>query len=178
MKKIFSLFAVVFMAMCMFAEPVTLTFKDWGDTDPKSATDSTPKNQAGDDGTAYTTANIKDSIEGADFLGTVTTATKLYAARVGYGCKLGTSKATGKFVANLATPAQFDSIVFVAASYSLSEGFVKVCGGEVIDLTNDSTDNKVLKRLVYEPTGTVDSISFETTVKRAYLLSGCRFYRW
>ena len=68
MKKIFSFFAVVFMAMGMFAEPVTLTFKDWGDTAPKSETDSTPKNQAGDFGTAYTTANIKDSIEGADFL--------------------------------------------------------------------------------------------------------------
>ena len=171
MKKIFSLFAVVFMAMCMFAEPVTLTFKDWGDTTPKSATDSTPKNQAGDFGTAYTTANIKDSIEGADFLDTVTVATKLYAARVGYGCKLGSSKAIGKFVANLATPAQFDSIVFVASSYSTSEGSVKVCGGEVIDLTNGGTNNKVLKRLVYEPTGTVDSISFETTAKRAYLKS-------
>ena len=171
MKKIFSLLAVVFMTMGMFAEPVTLTFKDWGDTTPKSATDSTPKNQAGDDGTAYTTANIKDSIEGSEFLGTVTEATKLYAARVGYGCKLGTSKLTGKFVANLATPAQFDSIVFVASSYSASEGSVKVCGGEVIDLTNGGTENKVLKRLVYVPTGTVDSISFETTAKRAYLKS-------
>ena len=171
MKKIFSLFAVVFMAMCMFAEPVTLTFKDWGDTAPKSETDSTPKNQAGDFGTAYTTANIKDSIEGADFLDTVTVATKLYAARVGYGCKLGSSKAIGKFVANLATPAQFDSIVFVASSYSTSEGSVKVCGGDVIDLTNGGTDNKVLKRLIYVPTGIVDSISFETTAKRAYLKS-------
>ena len=159
------------MAMCMFADPVTLTFKDWGDTAPKSATDSTPKNQAGDFGTAYTTANIKDSIEGADFLGTVTTATKLYAARVGYGCKLGTGSAIGQFVANLATPAQFDSIVFVASSYSTSEGSVKVCGGDVIDLTNGGTDNKVLKRLIYVPTGIVDSISFETTAKRAYLKS-------
>ena len=75
MRKIFSLLAVFFMAMCMFADPVTLTFKDWGDTAPKSATDSTPKNQAGDFGTAYTTANIKDSIEGSEFLGTVTVAT-------------------------------------------------------------------------------------------------------
>ena len=171
MKKIFSLLAVVFMAMGMFAEPVTLTFKDWGDTTPKSATDSTPKNQAGDINTAYTTANIKDSIEGSEFLGTVTEATKLYAARVGYGCKLGSSKAIGKFVANLATPAQFDSIVFVASSYSTSEGSVKVCGGDVIDLTNGGSDNKILKRIAYVPTGTVDSISFETTAKRAYLKS-------
>lgn len=171
MKKIFSLFAAAFLAVSLFAEPVTVTFKDWGDTSPKSDTVSTPKNQVSDFGTAYTTANIKDSIEGADFLGTVTTATKLYAARVGYGCKLGTSKATGKFVANLATPAQFDSIVFVAASYSTSEGSVKVCGGDVIDLTNGGVDNKVLKRIAYVPTGTVDSISFETTAKRAFLKS-------
>ena len=171
MRKIFSLLAVVFMAMCMFADPVTLTFKDWGDTSPKSATDSTPNNQVSDYGKPYTTANIKDSIEGSEFLGTVTTATKLYAARVGYGCKLGTGSANGQFVANLASPAQFDSIVFVASSYSTSEGSVKICGGDVIDLTNGGTDNKVLKRLVYVPTGIVDSISFETTAKRAYLKS-------
>ena len=84
---------------------------------------------------------------------------------------MGTGSANGQFVANLASPAQFDSIVFVASSYSTSEGSVKICGGDVIDLTNGGTDNKVLKRLVYVPTGIVDSISFETTAKRAYLKS-------
>jgi len=172
MKKVFSFLAAAFMAVSMFADPVTVTFKDWGDTSPKSATDDTPNNQAGDCSTAYTAENILDSIDGASFFASCTEATKAYPARVGKGMKIGSSSATGKVALTLATPASFDSIVFVAASYSATEGSVKVMGGETVyDLTNGGTKNKVLTNIVYVPTAQVSSVTIETTEKRAFLKS-------
>lgn len=170
MKKFFSFVAALFFTGSMMAaDPVTLTFKDWGDTSLNK--DNKPANTVGDYGTAYTTDNLVDSIEnGAGFV-TCTETAKAYAGRVNMGVKLGSSSAIGSFTLALVNPAEFDSIVVRAASYSATEGSISICGGTAIDLTNGGADNKVLKDYVVVPNGVVSTFSVATTVKRAYVKS-------
>lgn len=158
MKKLFILLTSLLTAGSMMAEPVTLTFKDY----PKADSDL---------GTTFTTTTLLDSLQNSAGFVTCTNVANTYAARIGMGSKLGTSSKTGTFTLSLVTPAEFDSIVVNAASYSATEGSLSINGGEAIDLTDGGTSNKALRNIAYIPTGSVETFTLATTAKRAYVKS-------
>lgn len=171
MKKIFSfLAAALFAGSMMAAEPIVLTFSDWGDTSPKSETDTRPKNQVSDSNESLITTSLIDSLQGAVGFVTCSYTHKCFPARVGYGCKLGTSSESGFLTLNLDTPAEFDSVVIYCASYSEYEGKLVIMD-DSLDLTDGGESNKVLRNVVYIPEGQMSSLSLSTRDKRAYVKS-------
>lgn len=146
------------------AGPVVLTFKDYNSTSGDSSAKMTASTESAN-------GSLIDSLQNAAGFVTCTATSNAYGGRIGYGCKLGSGKATGDFTLALVEPALYDSIVVYASSYSATEGSLSINGGDAIDLTDGGVSNKVLRNIVYIPTDTVKTFSVATTAKRAYVKS-------
>jgi len=63
MKKFFIILSALLLSFGAIADPITLTFKDWGDTTLNK--DNKPSNTVGDGSALMTTTSLIDSLENA-----------------------------------------------------------------------------------------------------------------
>lgn len=140
------------------ANPIVLTFADWSGPDVEPGKDS---------GTKYTTTTLLENLSNANGFVTCSSTLNAYAARAGYGVKLGTSSKSGDFTLDLLLPDQFSKIVVKAASYNDSQGTLYINGAE-FDLTNGGSDNKVLHDCTIYPSDVVSSLTIATSATATY----------
>lgn len=112
MKKILSLFAVMFMAVSMWAEPITFTFVTSG----TSSDGSSSKTAIAD--IFATNGNLINSV----------TANKCMQGANGWGLKMGNSSTNGSLSFTLKDAVILDSIVATASPYSATENTLKING--------------------------------------------------
>ena len=130
-----------------------------------------------DAGTAMTENTILQNVEsGTNYISSITNFDKVYLAKSGYGWKLGSSSAIGKFTVNLENQSdgwKVTKIVVNACRYSTSEGSIKVTTsanttGSTISLTGNSSFNDYEIEL---NGADITSFTIATTSKRAYVKS-------
>ena len=96
------------------------------------------------DGTAAITTLADIVSSGADYITSITDATKVYKGKQGYGVKLGASSAVGSFVMNLSDAGKVEatSIVFNSCKYGSDNSSLKITiNGSITQRLDDSFVN-------------------------------------
>ena len=123
------------------------------------------------DGSAKVT-EIADIIsDGADYVSAIPDATNIYNARVGRGIKFGTSSKVGSLTLTLVEKVKPTKIAFTAMWYKSGEESLTVNGK---DFT--LTDEFVEYTINYDGNTEIESLSFSTPAKRAYVKDVTIYY--
>lgn len=157
MKKTITFVAALLLCVGAFAEPYTLNFVEWSQTNE-------------DDSTIYVKG--VETIFGAEalvYVDAINTRDNVYPARKGCGAKFGTSSKKGILAFTLANPTEVDSIVISAAKYGDTEG----ADGFKVFIVNQtdtafftlSAGNKTFENCVWKPAGEVKTIRINQTTK-------------
>ena len=155
MKKTITFVAASLLCVGAFAEPYTLNFVEWSQTNE-------------DDSTIYVKG--VETIFGAEalvYVDAINTRDNVYPARKGCGAKFGTSSKKGILAFTLKNPTEVDSIVISAAKYGDTEG----ADGFKVFIVNQtdtafftlSAGNKTFENCVWKPVGEVKTIRINQT---------------
>ena len=174
MKKTITFVAALLLCVGAFAEPYTLNFVEWSQTNE-------------DDSTIYVKG--VETIFGAEalvYVDAINTRDNVYPARVGCGAKFGTSSEKGILAFTLANPTEVDSIVISAAKYSGTEG----ADGFKVFIVNQtetetetafftlSADKSEFENCVWKPAGEVTTIRINqtTAAKQRFYVKSITIY--
>lgn len=155
MKKTITFVAALLLCVGAFAEPYTLNFVEWSQTNE-------------DDSTIYVKG--VETIFGAEalvYVDAINTRDNVYPARVGCGAKFGTQSKKGILAFTLANPTEVDSIVISAAKYGDTEG----ADGFKVFIVNQkdtaffplSAGKRKFENCVWKPAGEVKTIRINQT---------------
>ena len=170
MKKTITFVAALLLCVGAFAEPYTLNFVEWSQTNE-------------DDSTIYVKG--VETIFGAEalvYVDAINTRDNVYPARKGCGAKFGTSSKKGILAFTLANPTEVDSIVISAAKYGDTEG----ADGFKVFIVNQtdtafftlSAGNKTFENCVWKPAGEVKTIRINqtTAAKQRFYVKSITIY--
>ena len=170
MKKTITFVAALLLCVGAFAEPYTLNFVEWSQTNE-------------DDSTIYVKG--VETIFGAEalvYVDAINTRDNVYPARVGCGAKFGTQSKKGILAFTLANPTEVDSIVISAAKYGDTEG----ADGFKVFIVNQkdtafftlSAGNKIFENCVWKPAGVVKTIRINqtTATKQRFYVKSITIY--
>ena len=169
MKKTITFVAALLLCVGAFAEPYTLNFVEWSQTNE-------------DDSTIYVKG--VETIFGAEalvYVDAINTRDNVYPARKGCGAKFGTSSKKGILAFTLANPTEVDSIVISAAKYGDTEG----ADGFKVFIVNQtdtafftlSAGNKTFENCVWKPAGEVKTIRInQTTAAQRFYVKSITIY--
>ena len=169
MKKTITFVAALLLCVGAFAEPYTLNFVEWSQTNE-------------DDSTIYVKG--VETIFGAEalvYVDAINTRDNVYPARVGCGAKFGTQSKKGILAFTLANPTEVDSIVISAAKYGDTEG----ADGFKVFIVNQtdtafftlSAGNKTFENCVWKPAGEVKTIRInQTTAAQRFYVKSITIY--
>ena len=169
MKKTITFVAALLLCVGAFAEPYTLNFVEWSQTNE-------------DDSTIYVKG--VETIFGAEalvYVDAINTRDNVYPARIGCGAKFGTQSKKGILAFTLANPTEVDSIVISAAKYGDTEG----ADGFKVFIVNQtdtafftlSAGNKTFENCVWKPAGEVKTIRInQTTAAQRFYVKSITIY--
>ena len=125
----------------------------------------------GSDGTTAI-SSISDIVaSGSDYITSITECEKVYKGKSGYGVKLGSSSAIGKFTMNLSNAGQVNAtkITFNACKYGSDNSSLKITingtSSQTFSLTSDLADYE------FTTSSEISSIKIEGVTKRIYVKS-------
>ena len=170
MKKTITFLAALLLCVGAFAEPYTLNFVEWSQTNE-------------DDSTIYVKG--VETIFGAEalvYVDAINTRDNVYPARVGCGAKFGTQSKKGILAFTLANPTEVDSIVISAAKYGDTEG----ADGFKVFIVNQkdtaffplSAGKRKFENCVWKPEGEVTTIRINqtTAAKQRFYVKSITIY--
>lgn len=170
MKKTITFVAALLLCVGAFAEPYTLNFVEWSQTNE-------------DDSTIYVKG--VETIFGAEalvYVNAINTRDNVYPARVGCGAKFGTQSKKGILAFTLANPTEVDSIVISAAKYGDTEG----ADGFKVFIVNQkdtaffplSAGKRKFENCVWKPEGEVTTIRINqtTAAKQRFYVKSITIY--
>ena len=170
MKKTITFVAALLLCVGAFAEPYTLNFVEWSQTNE-------------DDSTIYVKG--VETIFGAEalvYVDAINTRDNVYPARVGCGAKFGTQSKKGILAFTLANPTEVDSIVISAAKYGDTEG----ADGFKVFIVNQkdtaffplSAGKRKFENCVWKPEGEVTTIRINqtTAAKQRFYVKSITIY--
>lgn len=125
------------------------------------------------DGTAAITTLADIVSSGADYITSITDATKVYKGKQGYGVKLGSSSAVGSFVMNLSNAGKVEatSIVFNSCKYGSDDSSLKITINGSITQTFTLTADLTDYTYTFSNATEITSIKIEGFTKRIYVKS-------
>lgn len=125
------------------------------------------------DGTAAITTLADIVSSGADYITSITDATKVYKGKQGYGVKLGSSSAVGSFVMNLSNAGKVEatSIVFNSCKYGSDNSSLKITINGSITQTFTLTADLTDYTYTFSNATEITSIKIEGVTKRIYVKS-------
>ena len=127
----------------------------------------------GDDGTTEITTLSDIVASGADYIASITDASKVYKGKQGFGVKLGSSKAVGTFTMNLSDEGKVDatSIVFNSCKYGSDNSSLKITINGSITQTFELTSDLADYTYTFNNATEITSIKVEGVTKRIYVKS-------
>ena len=125
------------------------------------------------DGTAAITTLADIVSSGAEYITSITDATKVYKGKQGYGVKLGSSSAVGSFVMNLSDAGKVEatSIVFNSCKYGSDNSSLKITINGSITQTFTLTADLTDYTYTFSNATEITSIKIEGVTKRIYVKS-------
>ena len=165
MKRKITKFLAAF-ALLVFMTPSMVA---WGQNNYVVEFNSTD----GGDGTSEITSLSDIVASGADYITSISDASKVYKGKQGFGVKLGSSKAVGTFTMNLSEDGQVEatSIVFNSCYYGSDNSSLKITINGSITQTFTLTADLTDYTYTFSNATEITSIKIEGVDKRIYVKS-------